>query len=261
MFDTGEMAELAEQMQSMAATSGVATVLVAGRERPVLAPELIEKIQPVNLSGQRILPVPEVLAPLFPWGGIQKGTSLSVGGNGGWSLAMALMAEALGAEGWLAVVGTPDLGLVAASEFGVRLDRVLMVETPPLHQWPTVVAALLEAVDVVAIAPDSRVGPRDARRLNARAREQGSILLHLDHASTWPTAVDVGLDVAVDQWQGLGVGHGCLHARRATVTSTGRRSAARRHSVPVWLPDRHGRLAAATPAPARPEPAASQVLV
>lgn len=212
------------------------------RVRPALAPELIDKIQPINLSGQRVLPVPDVLAPLFPWGGIQKGTSLSVGGNGGWSLAMAIMSEALGAEGWLAIVGVPDVGLVAASEFGVRLDRVVIVETPPLHQWPTVVAALLEAVDVVAIAPDSRVGPRDARRLGARAREQGSVLLHLDAASTWPTAVDVGLEVQVDQWQGLGYGHGCLQARQATVSSIGRRSAARRTEVSVWLPGRDGRL-------------------
>ena len=235
VFDTGGMAEAAPTT-----------------ERPALDPNLIEKIQPVNLSGQRVLPVPETLAPLFPWGGIQKGTSLSVGGNGGWSLAMAVMAEALGSEGWLAVVGVPDLGLVAASEFGVRLDRVIVVETPPLHLWPTVVAALLEAVDVVAIAPDNRVGPRDARRLTARAREQGSILLHLDHASTWPYVVDLGLEATVDRWQGLGFGHGCLQARLATVTATGRRSANRPSTLSVWLPGRDGRLAPAVPGTAVP---------
>lgn len=219
----------------------------AKAERPALDPVLVEKIQPVNLSGQRILPVPEPLEPLFPWGGVQKGTSLSVGGNGDWSLAMAIMAEALGAEGWLAIVGVPDVGLVAASEFGVRLDRILVVETPPLHLWPTVVASLLEAVDVVAIAPVGRVGPRDARRLTARAREQGSVLLHLDHGSTWPTAVDLRLEITVDRWHGLGWGHGCLQARRATVTATGRRSAARGSSVEVWLPGRDGGLAEAVP--------------
>ena len=212
------------------------------RERPALAPELVEKLQPLNLSGQRILPVPSALKPLFPWGGVQKGTSLAVSGNGGWSLAMAVMAEALGAEGWLALVGAPDAGLVAAAEFGVRLDRVLIIETPPLHQWPTVVASLLEAVDVVAIAPDGRVGPRDARRLQARSREQGSVLLHLDGGATWPTAVDLTLGVASMQWEGLGWGHGCLRSRRATVVSTGRRSAAKRATVDVWLPGPDGTL-------------------
>lgn len=237
MFDTRGMAQVAGQ------------AVTARRERPALAPDLVEKIQPINLSGQRVLPVPEVFAPLFPWGGIQKGTSLGVGGNGGWSVAMAIMAEALGSEGWIAVVGAPDLGLVAAAEFGVRLDRVLVVETPPLHQWPAVVASLLEAVDVVAIAPEGRVGQRDARRLHARAREQASILLHLDGAATWPTAVDVRLDVSIDRWQGLGWGHGCLRARQATVTSIGRRSAARPVSATVWLPGPNGQLGEVVPEP------------
>lgn len=218
------------------------------RERPALAPELIEKLQPLNLSGQRVLSVPDALTPLFPWGGIQKGTSLAVGGSAGWSLAMAVMAEALGSEGWLALVGAPDVGLVAAAEFGVRLDRVLVVETPPLHQWPTVVASLLEAVDVVAVVPDGRVGPRDARRLQARAREQGSVLLHLDGAKTWPTAVDLTLGVESVQWDGLGWGHGCLRSRRATVVSTGRRSAAKQASAEVWLPGPDGKLGMVTQA-------------
>jgi len=249
VFDTGEMVVTAETGTEGASAAAVeAAELLASaatrRERPALAPEVIEKLQPLNLSGQRVLPVPEVLQPLFPWGGIQKGTSLAVGGNGGWSLAMAIMAEALGAEGWLALVGAPDAGLVAAAEFGVRLDRVLVVETPPLHQWPTVVASLLEAVDVVAIAPDGRVGPRDARRLQARAREQGSILLHLDGATTWPTAVDLTLGVASVRWEGLGWGHGCLRSRRATVVSTGRRSAAKQTTAEVWLPGPNGKLGA-----------------
>lgn len=239
MFDTGGMAAASISGQVVTSEESAATQ----RERPALAPELIEQLQPLSLSGQRVLPVPEALEALFPWGGIQKGTSLAVGGSGGWSLAMAVMAEALGAEGWLALVGAPDIGLVAAAEFGVRLDRVLVIETPPLHQWPTVVASLLEAVDVVAIVPDGRVGPRDARRLQARAREQGSVLLHLDGGTTWPTAVDLTLGVASAQWEGLGWGHGCLRSRRATVVSTGRRSAAKQAMAEVWLPGPNGTIA------------------
>lgn len=213
-------------------------------ERPALSAEIMQRIQPVTLSGQKVLPVPEAVRSLFPWGGVQRGTSVSVAGNGGWALAMAVMAEALGAEGWLAVVGVPDLGLAAAAEFGVRLDRVLVVETPSVSQWPVVVASLLEAVDVVAIAPEGRVGPRDARRLNARAREQESVLLHLDGARTWPTAVDLNLAVSADGWEGLGDGHGYLQARLVTIEATGRRSAARASSLSVWLPGPMGGIAA-----------------
>lgn len=223
--------------------------------RPALNPDIIQRIKPVTLSGQRTMPVPELLTPLFPWGGVQRGTSVSVSGHGGWALAMAIMTEALGSEGWLALVGVPDFGLAAAAGFGVRLDRVLVVESPGVHQWPTVVASLLESVDVVAIAPQGRVGPRDARRLSARAREQASVLLHLDGATTWPTAVDVGLTVQADEWTGLGVGHGHLRARRVTATSTGRRSANRASSVSVWLPGPDGTLAEVVPEPIPMAPA------
>jgi len=223
--------------------------------RPALSADIIQRIAPVTLSGHRVLPVPEPLQPLFPWGGVQRGTSLGVDGHGSWGLAMATLSEALGAEGWLAIVGAPEVGLCAAADFGLRLDRVLIVETPSVSQWPTVVASLLEAVDVVAIAPEGRVGPRDARRLNARAREQSSILLHLDGARTWPTAVDVSLTTRVDEWVGLGDGHGHLRARRVTVESTGRRSAARSSAVSVWLPGPDGRLEEVLPEaiPIRPE--------
>jgi hypothetical protein len=232
VFDTGVMAELAR-------------VLDPAIGRPALDRAVIEKIAPITLSGQRTLAVPELLQPLFPWGGVQPGTSVAVAGHGSWSLALAIMAEALGSEGWLAVVGVPDLGLSAAAELGVRLDRVLMVETPSVAQWPTVVAALLEAVQIVAIAPGDRVGSRDARRLTARAREQGSVLLHLDGARSWPTTVDVSLTTQAGGWEGLGDGHGHLRCRRVMITSSGRRGAAAGASVDVLLPGPNGRLAPA----------------
>ncbi len=215
--------------------------------RPALSKEIIQRIQPITLSGQQILDVPDAIEPLFPWGGVQRGTSLGVAGDGGWSLAMAILADGLGAEGWVAFVGVPDLGIEAAAAHGVRLDRMLVVETPSLHDWPTVVSSLLESVDVVAIAPQQRVGPRDARRLAARARERSSVLFHLDGGTTWPTAIDLQLEVADVSWSGVGEGHGYLRGRRATVSSVGRRSAARRTSVDVWLPGPDGRLASVEP--------------
>ncbi len=191
--------------------------------------------------------VPEMLKPLFPLGGVQRGTSLAFAGNSGWALAMAIMAEALGTEGWLGLVGAPDFGLMAAAEYGVRLDRILVVETPSLKLWPTVVASLLESVDVVAVAPVGKVGLRDARRLTARAREQSSVLLHLDGAATWPTAVDVVLAARARDWSGLGDGHGHLVARRVEVESTGRRSAARQTKVEVLLPGPDGCIGEVVP--------------
>ncbi len=218
--------------------------------RPDLDPDILARIQPVTLAGQRTVPVPGPLASLFPWGGLPRGTDVAVAGPGSWSLAMAMWAEALGAEGWLAVVGAPDLNLAAAADFGVRLDRVLVVETPPGDQWATVVAALLEAVDIVAVAPVSSVGRRDARRLVARAREQESILFHLDGAVRWPEAADVVLTVTPSSttsssWEGLGSGHGHLRRRVVEVERSGRRAHARARSVVVAMPTAEGGLAEA----------------
>ncbi len=213
--------------------------------RAELSPELINKIRPVTLAQERVLPVPEPLLPLFPWGGLQRGTTFGVSGNGSWSLAMALMAESLGSQGWLAVVGAPAFGLAAASDFGVRLDRVLVIEEPGRSRWGAVVSSLLESVDVVAIAPDATVGARDARRLAAKAREQESVLIHLDGGRSWPTGLDNTLAVIDEGWQGLGAGYGYLQARRARVEAVGRRAGGMNRSVSVWLPGPDGRLAAA----------------
>ncbi len=223
VFDTGLMVALAERLD----------------------PDLLRKIKPVTLSKDRLLEVPEVLRPLMPWGGIQRGTTVAFAGVGGWSLAMAVMAEALGSEGWLAVVGVPSFNLSAASEFGVRLDRVLVVQDPGPGRWGTVVATLLESVDMVAVAPGLRVGDRDRRRLTARAREQESVLVHLDGGRTWPSTTDVTFEVHASSWEGIGVGHGHLTKRRAVVGVKGRRTGAASATVPVWLPDENGQLSAA----------------
>lgn len=230
MFDTGLMA-------------------IAGLQ---LDPELLAKIQPVNLSLDRLLEVPGPLESLFPAGGIERGWSVGIEGVGSWGVAMALLASGLGAEGWVAVVGLPTFNLVAAASYGVRLDRVILVDEPGPGRWATVIATLLEAVDVVVVASPSPVGARDARRLTGRAREQESVLFHLDGAKSWPTAANMSLATTVREWQGLGMGHGHLQARKVSIEATGRRGGAKPTSVDVWLPDADGKLALAAPASFRP---------
>ncbi len=221
---------------------------------PPLDLALIEQIAPLTLTGERLLAVPSLLESLFIWGGIPPGWSIGVAGNGAWSMAMAIWAEALGAEGWIAIVGAPDVNLVTAAELGVRLDRVVVIETPPTKVWTTVVGALIEAFDIVAIAPGGPVGLRDARRLSARAREQGAVLFHLDGARSWPTAVDLTLTGSTQKagwqggswqggsWQGVGDGHGHLRARCLRIDAVGRR-AGRTRSTTVLLPGPDGVLA------------------
>src|SRR4051795_3391289 len=111
--------------------------------------QLRVRTRPVALAEEERLPVLGPLAGLFPGGGLRRGTTVSVGGgSGSTSLAMALLAGPSQAGSWAAVVGCPDLGLVAAAELGVDLERLALVPRAG-SQWPTVVSALLDAVDVV----------------------------------------------------------------------------------------------------------------
>jgi hypothetical protein len=202
-----------------------------------------DRVRPVTLAERHTLAVVEPLAPLLPGGGLRRGTVVGVGGGAATSLALALVAEASGQGSWVATVGLPDLGLVAAAELGVALDRLAVVSTPDSGRWPSVVAALVDAVDLVLVGP-TRVRPADARRLAARARERGSILLPV--GGNWPEAPDVVVSSDAGRWEGLGEGHGHLRARRVRVGATGRRDASRPRSVEVWLPAEDGSIAAVT---------------
>lgn len=215
-----------------------------------LARELEQRVAPVTQAGQRLLPVPEPLAPLFPAGGLQRGWSIGVTGVGGWSLALSLLGPALGRDGWAACVGAEELGLVAGGELGIPLSRLLMVESPGTAHQAQVVAALIEVVDLVCLGPLAPFGAREARRLAARAREQDAVLIHLDGGRSWPEALDVMVTVEAGPWSGIGEGHGHLRTRPVAVTAQGRRSMARPRRVEVLLPGPRGVLAP-VPAPSQ----------
>jgi hypothetical protein len=166
--------------------------------------------------------------------------------SGAITLALGLVALASRQGSWCAAVGMPSLGLVAAGEVGVSLDRLALVPSPG-PQWPTVVAALVDAVDLVMVAPPSQVRPADARRLGARARERGAVLIVMQQATRWPERVELALEVATGSWRGLGAGHGLLEARQAEVVASGRGAAARPRRARLWLPGADGALAAAGP--------------
>lgn len=230
----------------------------------VLSEEQLERLaaaadraRPTALARERVLPVAEPLLPLVP-GGLTRGTAVQVSGStgvggtsgvGSTSLALALLAGPSAAGSWAAAVGVPTLGLAAAAGFGVDLGRLVLVAPPPARGWGTVVATLLDAFDVVLARPplDGRVGAGDARRLAARARERGSVLIRLAGEQRWPEAADLSLAVTDTTWEGLGQGHGHLRARRAVVEATGRRGHDRPRRTELWLPGPGGVLATATP--------------
>jgi hypothetical protein len=207
----------------------------------------------------RLLPVLPELRPLLPAGGLRRGTLVGVtaGGN---ALLLALLAGASQAGSWCAVVGMPSLGLVAAAEMGVDLSRLALVPSPG-PEWPGVVAALLDGIDIVVAAPPGPVATTVAGRLAARARQRGSVLVIVEsdcpvrpmpsgrkeeQASARCPGVDVTLEAVHGEWEGLGAGRGRLTRRRLTVHARGRGAAARRREARLCLPTASGSLAVDT---------------
>ena len=177
---------------------------------------------------ERILPVLPELRGLFPAGGLRRGSTVAVTTT---SVLLALLAATSTGGSWCAVVGMPALGLAAAVELGVALDRLALVPDPGL-EWPAVVAALLDGVDLVAVAPSGPVSAAVASRLVARARQRGGVLLPY---GPWPGA-DVVLETAGGGWEGLDRGRGRLSRRRLVISRRGRGAAAQPRQATMWIP-------------------------
>lgn len=179
----------------------------------------------------RTLPVRGELAGLLPWGGLRRGSTVSV--RGSTSLLLALMASATAEGCWAAVVGLPGCGALAAAELGVAVHRLALVPRPGRDQSEVekTVAALLDGFDLVALA--TPVTPATSRKLSARARHRKAVLLPF--AVSWPGA-DVELTATSGRWTGLEAGHGLLTARTVSVEATGRGAAARPRRTSLALP-------------------------
>jgi hypothetical protein len=195
-------------------------------------------------DSDRPLPVLPALEPLFSTGGLRRGSAVTVRGSA--SLLLALLAGPSRRGAWCGVVGLPGLGLVAAAEAGIELERLALVPDPG-RDWAAVTAALLDAMEVVVVAPPGRVQDGEVRRLAARARQRGAVLVPFG-AMAWPGA-DLRLSLASGTWEGLGDGSGHLRARRVLVRGEGRGSAARSRELALWLPGPDGEISAV------PEPA------
>ncbi|HBX79308.1 MAG TPA: hypothetical protein DEG43_16835 [Acidimicrobiaceae bacterium] len=213
--------------------------------------QLAQRIRPTVLSAERTLPVAELYRPLFPMGGLVRGTRIAVEGAGATSVAMSLLAPASQAGSWVAVVGIGSWGWAAAVRAGIDRTRTVVIDDPPASQWATAVAALVDSFDLVVVDPTHQIGGVDARRLAARTRERGSVVVSLQLADQrrrfrWPTEPDHSLAVSTTAWTGLEVGHGYLQERRMSVAATGRRGAVRERRVEVCI-DAQGTLVAAAP--------------
>ncbi|MBO0850647.1 MAG: hypothetical protein J2P20_14395 [Pseudonocardia sp.] len=184
-----------------------------------------------------MLPVAGPLRSALPNGGLRRGSTISV--RSSMSLLLALMAEASAEGAWCALVGLPAVGLVAAEEAGLALERVALVPCPGAD-LVAVTSALLDGLDLVAVAGVDRMRADDRRRLAARARHRDAVLLPVGR---WPGA-DLEVGAVAGRWHGLADGGaGRLRCRQARVWVGGRGAAHRGRVVPVLLPGPGGMVA------------------
>jgi hypothetical protein len=177
-------------------------------------------------GADRSLPVPQVLAPLFPGGALARGSVVQVSGSTSVLLALAAAAATDGA--WCALAAMPDVGWRAAAGAGLALDRVAVVPAPG-PDAAAVVGALTDGFDVLVVGRCPALGERDRRSIAARVRNRGAVLLS---THDWPGAHLV-LRATRSGWEGLGQGWGHLVDQELTVRATGRAGAAVAREVHV----------------------------
>ena len=214
---------------------------VLSREVPE---ELGKRTQPLVLAEQQVLPVTTAFEDLLPDAGLRRGTVTRIKGPGATSLALALLAGCTTEGSWVAAIGLEGLGLEAAGEVGLALERLLLVDVPTPDQWSTAVAAALDGMDAVLVElPRSQArGSRESevRRLQSRLRDRGAVVVLVGASGAFQP--DVVFSTSAPSWQGLGAGWGHLRSRCIPVEVTGRRAASRPRTGRLWLPDEAGQV-------------------
>ncbi|QYJ05131.1 hypothetical protein KUV85_05440 [Nocardioides panacisoli] len=128
------------------------------------------------------------------------------------SLALTLAAGASRAGEWVGFAGWQEFGAEAATQWGVALDRTVLVPHPGEH-WLEVTAALVDVLTVVVLRPAGTVDPKSASVLQARLRARSAALVVW---GDWPRP-DARITTRQVRWQGLERGHGRLRERQVRV--------------------------------------------
>ncbi len=98
-------------------------------------------------DSESLLPLPESLAELLP-NSLPRGTVAVL--SGARSLLLSMVAAVTAEGGHAAIVGQPDVGLLAAVEMGADLSRIAVIPEPGAD--PVEVAAvLMDGMDLVVL--------------------------------------------------------------------------------------------------------------
>jgi hypothetical protein len=197
------------------------------------------------MARERVLPVAGHVAELFSEGGLVRGRVLSCRGMAATSASLDLVAAAVAAGSWLAVIDVPTLGLDAASELGVPLERIVAIDTSlgektteanvgeRAARWADVVAAAADGFEVILTCVPAEVTASTVRKVATRLQQRGVVMLVLGDPG--PLVCDGVIDTIEQVWSGVGAGWGHLQQRTVDMSASGRRVPGRR-CVSLALP-------------------------
>ncbi len=251
---------LVSPISSVPASAGRAgdAVGTIGRGRPLRVVDadararlaaLVPRLAPATMAAERVVPVHDALATVLPQG-LMQGSTVGCTGESATSAALLLVAEATRRGAWVGVAGLSGLGVQAAGEAGIDVERLVAVRRPPDRSgrllddgtWGQVLAAMIDGFDLVLLGPEVQVRPGTARRVQARAQPRGAVLVLAGEVPGFTCDLQVRADAV---WEGLGDGHGHLRARRMRVEVHGRRVPRPRRDE-LWFPALDGRIASVT---------------
>ncbi len=188
------------------------------------------------------LAVADDVRELLPDSGLVRGRIVRCSGDAGLSLALSLCSLATQQGSWLGVVGVEHLGLLAAVEHGVALERTVLVHPPKTsREWSITVAAAIEGLDLLIVAVPERLSVNDARRVQTRLQSRRAVMIIVDNTvlsqsrsmngsnEAQQFLADVVLDTKTKSWSGVDKGAGYLQHRDVRIRVSGRRVARERN--------------------------------
>ncbi len=188
------------------------------------------------------LAVADDVRELLPDSGLVRGRIVRCSGDAGLSLALSLCSLATQQGSWLGVVGVDHLGLLAAVEHGVALERTVLVHPPKTsREWSITVAAAIEGLDLLIVAVPERLSVNDARRVQTRLQSRRAVMIIVDNTvlsqsrsmngsnEAQQFLADVVLDTKTKSWSGVDKGAGYLQHRDVRIRVSGRRVARERN--------------------------------
>jgi hypothetical protein len=158
-----------EQLESLRRQMAVISEKVSGK--------VVARADDLLPESESRLALPQWLAESLPVP-LPRGTVAVL--SGARSMLLSMVAAVTAAGGNVAVVGQPDIGLLAAVEMGADLSRLAVIPDPgtdPLE----VASVLIDGMDLVVLGLGGRLVPQTrARAVVARARNKGCTLLVTD---------------------------------------------------------------------------------